>query len=232
MPQVLADIHAMLRHAVQDDEIIDYMLEDCLSEKSILDNTEQIIPLWMLKKERQRRGTGVPVDLGLSVLWSSRNVGAPTGDKPGCYVGWADASGQKTTTHIDEYPQGEVPSSIEGTEYDIARTKWAESWRIPTKKEMQELIQECQWYWTIIQGVPGYQIVGRTGNSIFLPAAGNRYGTDYEDAYCYGRYWTSELNEKKSNLAYLLEFSQQERDIVSMARCTGVNIRPVMSKKG
>lgn len=232
MSQTLVEFHNMLQLAIENSDRISYSLEPCLSEYAVLNNKEEIIPLWQLKKERQRRGTGVPVDLGLSVLWSSRNIGAPTGDKPGYYVGWADASGQKTSTRNEDYPFGSTPSAIEGSEYDIAHALWAEAWRIPTRAEMLELIQNCQWYWTVINGVPGYQIVGRTGNSIFLPAAGSRYGSEYEDAYSYGRYWTSELSEKNPAKASLLEFSQQEREMISLARCTGMNIRPVIKKKG
>lgn len=231
MMQSLRDIQTMLNKAQENRERIDYTLESCMSGDSILEG-EEIVPLWMLKKERQRRGTGVPVDLGLSVLWASRNVGAPTGDKPGYYVGWADVSGQKTSTRNEDYPHGELPNSIDGSEHDIARASWAESWRMPTKSEMQELIQQCQWYWTAINGMPGYQIVGRTGNSIFLPAAGNRFGTDYEDVYSFGRYWTAELNKKKNNMAYMLEFSLQDKEVLTMARCTGLCIRPVINKKG
>ena len=230
MTRTLYDIHAFLRQTLDGDGILDIQAVPCDSTNSILNGSIEIMPLWQLNEERLRRGTGVPVDLGLSVLWSSRNVGAQSGEQPGYYVGWGDKTGCKTSIFPDDYPSANPPMNISGTEHDIARDLWAETWRIPTKDEMKELLQQCQWYWTVINGVPGFQIIGRTGNSIFLPAAGSRFGTDHEDAYYYGRYWTSELCQNEPRRAYLLEISQQGPELITMARHIGMSIRPVLDK--
>lgn len=188
----------------------------------------EINPLWKKLEERARRGAGTPVDLGLSVLWSSRNVGATSGELPGKYVGWADRTGEKMSTELKNYPPPQL--QISGSHDDIARHLWAESWRLPTRDEVKELIERCQWFWTVINSVPGVQIVGSTGNSIFLPAGGNRYGTEYEDAYYVGRYWTGDLNADETTRAYCLEFDQQGPIIASMARYIGMCVRPVLKK--
>ena len=231
MTRNLSNIRGSISEALRGDGILDLYAVECDGSNSILDDTADVTPLWQLLEDRQRRGTGVPVDLGLSVLWSSRNVGAASGEQPGLYVGWADASGQKTSTAPDDYPDDDPPENISGTEDDIARERWAETWRIPTKAEMEELQQQCQWYWTAVNGIPGFQVVGRTGNSIFLPAAGSRFGNDYEDAWFYGRYWTSVLYDKEHRRSYLLEFSMQGTEIITMARHIGMNIRPVLDKE-
>lgn len=231
MTRNLSEIRGSLSEALRGDGILDLYAVECDGENNILGVTADVTPLWQLLEARQRRGTGVPVDLGLSVLWSSRNVGAMSGEQPGLYVGWADPSGQKTSTAPDDYPDDNPPENISGTEDDIARERWAETWRIPTKAEMEELRQQCQWYWTAINGIPGFQVIGHTGNSIFLPAAGSRFGTDYEDSWYYGRYWTSELYDKEPRRAYLLEFSIQGAEIITMARHIGMNIRPVLDKE-
>lgn len=201
---------------------------------SVLDDFKSlqigINPLWKKLEDRARRGAGTPVDLGLSVLWSSRNVGAASGELPGKYVGWADRTGEKTSTDAKDYPSASPLHRISGTSYDIARHLWAESWRLPTRDEVRELIEKCQWYWTVINNVPGVQIVGSTGNSIFLPAAGNRYGTEYEEAYYAGRYWTGDIFPNEKTRAYCLEFDQQGPVIASMARHIGMCIRPVLNK--
>ncbi len=230
MSQNLSDLRNFLKGTLDIGDYLSYSLVECESKGCARGNKSEGIPLWLLRKERQRRGTGVPVDLGLSVLWSSRNVGAVSGEQPGCYVGWADTSGKKTSVRNEDYPSTEPPQTIDGSEYDLARQMWKETWRIPTVDEMRELIQNCRWFWTVIRGVPGYQVVGNTGNSIFLPAAGNRYGMEYEDAYYFGKYWTSQLSEKNNKMACYLEFSQQGIDMASIARCTGLNIRPVLEK--
>lgn len=230
MSQQLKEIRDFLKGTLDIDDFLAYSLVECGREGCVRDSRSDTIPLWMLRKERLRRGTGIPVDLGLSVLWSSRNVGAVSGEQPGYYVGWADPSGKKTSVRNEDYPSSEPPCDIDGTEYDMARQMWKETWRIPTVDEMRELIQNCRWFWTVIKGVPGYQVMGSTGNSIFLPAAGNRYGAEYEDAYYYGKYWTASRSEKNSKMACMLEFSQQGIDVGIIARCTGLCIRPVLEK--
>ena len=232
MSQTLSEIFETLKQAREGYGILDLFPCNCSGVDSILEDEVELPPLWWINEERLRRGTGVPVDLGLSVLWSSRNVGATSGELPGLYVGWGATSGSQTSINIDDYPHYNPPKDIGGSDYDIAREMWAETWRLPTRAEMQELIQKCQWRWTFINGVPGVQIIGRNGASIFLPAVGDHYGTEYEDAYYYGRYWTSELrtdsDEKRQAIA--LEFSQMGPEIVPLVRHMGLNVRPVLEK--
>ena len=232
MSQSLSDIHSSLKQALEGYGILDIFPAECDGQDSILDDEVEIVPVWRIMEERQARGTGVPVDLGLSVLWSSRNVGAASGEQPGLYAGWGDTTGRQTSINADDYPCADPPEDIGGTDCDIAREMWAETWRLPTRAEVQELIQHCQWVWTMINGVPGAQIIGRNGASIFLPAAGSRYGCEYEDAYYYGRYWTSELrsDDDDNRRAWFLEFSQMGPEVVSLVRHTGMNIRPVLEK--
>ena len=233
MSQTLSEIFETLKQAREGYGILDLFPAECYGLLDcVLDDEVELIPLWRINEERQRRGTGVPVDLGLSVLWSSRNVGAASGEQPGLYVGWGDTTGRLSSTDPDDYPCSDPPEDIGGTEHDIAREMWAETWRLPTRAEMKELIQKCQWRWTVINGNPGAQIIGKNGASIFLPAAGDRYGNEYEDAYYYGRYWTSELrcDDDDNRRAFLLEFSQMGPDIVSLVRHMGMSVRPVLEK--
>ncbi len=232
MSQTLSDLFETLKQAREGYGILDLFPAECDGFDSILDDEVELTPAWRINEERQRRGTGIPVDLGLSVLWSSRNVGAASGELPGLYVGWGDAGGNLTSINVDDYPCSDPPEDIGGSDCDIARERWAETWRLPTRAEMQELIQKCQWRWTVINGIPGAQIIGRNGGSIFLPAAGDRYGTDYEDAYYYGRYWTSELrpDSDEQRQAFAMEFSQMGPEIVPLVRHMGLSIRPVLEK--
>ncbi len=232
MSQTLSDLFETLKQAREGYGILDLFPAECDGFDSILDDEVELTPAWRINEERQRRGTGIPVDLGLSVLWSSRNVGAASGELPGLYVGWGDAGGNLTSINVDDYPCSDPPEDIGGSDCDIAREMWAETWRLPTRAEVQELIQKCQWRWTVINGIPGAQIIGRNGGSIFLPAAGDRYGTDYEDAYYYGRYWTSELrpDSDEQRQAFAMEFSQMGPEIVPLVRHMGLSIRPVLEK--
>ena len=87
------------------------------------------------------------VDLGLSVKWASRNVGAAGPEQTGGFFSWS--------------------------EDDIAHARLGGSWRMPTTKEINELIKECAWSWASVKGEIGYLITsnkpGYTDRSIFLP---------------------------------------------------------------
>ena len=54
--------------------------------------------------------------------------------------------------------------------YDDAIAKFGS--RLPTKEQLDELIDKCKWTWK--SSKKGYIVVGPNGNSIFLPAAGYR----------------------------------------------------------
>jgi hypothetical protein len=59
---------------------------------------------------------------------------------------------------------------------------------MPTNDEIQELIDNCIWTWTSMNGVNGYKVEGPNGNSIFLPAAGYRFGSSLNEAGSRGTY--------------------------------------------
>lgn len=79
-------------------------------------------------------------------------------------------------------------------EDDAACVKLGGNWRMPTDEEWLELEQKCTWTWTTQNGVNGRLVTGHNGNSIFLPAAGKRFGTLYNDEGSYGWYWCSSLD--------------------------------------
>ncbi|MCD7720813.1 MAG: hypothetical protein LUI09_01130, partial [Prevotellaceae bacterium] len=57
--------------------------------------------------------------------------------------------------------------------------------------EIDELINKCQRTWTTMGGHAGYKVTGPNGNSIFLPAAGFRFGTSLNNAGVRGDYWSA-----------------------------------------
>ena len=65
-----------------------------------------------------------------------------------------------------------VYSICNDAKHDPATANWGSNWRMPTTDEVQELVSKCKWEFT----GAGYTVTGPNGNSIFLPAAGYRYG--------------------------------------------------------
>ena len=141
--------------------------------------------------------SGQAVDLGLSVYWASCNLGAEEPEGYGDYYAWGETKpkssftkqnyayyNSNTASYID------IGNEISGTEYDAARVNLGKDWRMPTKDEMNELIKNCNWEWSQVNGINGYIITGKTGNSIFLPAAGEK-GISYSTEGTMIFYWSS-----------------------------------------
>ena len=168
------------------------------------------------------------VDLGLSVKWAECNVAAKHSWDTGCLVGWGDGLGNKKSLDLEDYPSKTPPQSISNTVFDIATQSMGDGWRIPSQKEMQELIEKCDWQLVQENGVNGYEVVGPTGKSIFLPAAGYRNGDNINFANETGYYWTSDLANFAS--AYALSFKEDEYKVTSNVRYYGRCIRPVKDK--
>lgn len=143
-------------------------------------------------------------DLGLSVNWAKCNIGANKAEECGDYFGWGDASGKKTSTYYDDYPcsTGNLPSTIINTSYDIAKTVWGSSWRMPSHTEMQELAIGCISEHLTYNGIEGTKYTGITGESIFLPNAGYREGANIECVGHCSRYWSGDLYPYNYKLAY------------------------------
>ena len=81
--------------------------------------------------------------------------------------------------------------NIAGTKYDVAHVKWGGSWRMPEVEQMQELLDNCSFEWNSDE-ISGFYVVGKTGNCIFLPAAGCRHGGTHQNDGVGIDYWSSE----------------------------------------
>lgn len=119
---------------------------------------------------------GDAVDLGLSVYWASCNLGASKPEEAGNAYAWGETwTKDKYTKENYQYYNSntqsyvDIGSEISGTGFDAARVNLGGEWRMPTYDEMKELKDNCTWKWTQINGVNGYKVIGKNGNSIFLP---------------------------------------------------------------
>lgn len=112
-------------------------------------------------------------------------------------------------------------------EDDAAYVNWGGDWRMPTKKEQDELLNGCTWEWAELKGVKGYKVIGPNGNFIFLPAAGFRYDSGLGNAGSYGYYWSSSLHSGYSYDAYYLYFSSGDWRWDYRIRYRGHSVRAV-----
>ena len=182
------------------------------------------------------------VDLGLSVKWANMNVGAESPEDYGNYYAWGETSTKANynwSTYFDTNDGGntftkynnEGGKTILDPEDDVAHVKWGGCWRMPTKTEWQELIDNCTWTWTTQNGINGYKVTsnkaGYTDKFIFLPAAG---GHDSGGLFNYliGIYWSLSLDEDASYRAWYLFFSSGEYVPNYSYRSCGNSVRPVL----
>ena len=133
------------------------------------------------------------VDLGLSVKWASQNIGAYSISDYGDYFAWGEVS-SKTSYSPDNYTFPQM-KDIACSKFDAARVLWGAPWRMPTKKEILELVR-CKHEWTSINGIKGCLITGKNGNTIFFPANGS---SNYWNKGERGSYWSSTLHDSESS---------------------------------
>ena len=168
------------------------------------------------------------VDLGLSVKWATCNVGASKPEDYGNYYAWGETKTKSSYTENNSKTYGKQMNDIKGnSQYDAARANWGGTWRLPTKAELEELNNKCTWKWTTQNGVNGYKVTGPNGNSIFLPAAGDRYWSSLLGAGEYGNYWSSAPYGSYSYDAYYLYFDSSKPYVLSYYRYYGLSVRPV-----
>lgn len=180
-------------------------------------------------------------DLGLSVDWAYTNLGASKPYESGGYYGWADPTGEETSTDVfdasrnwvsDLYGGVEPPASISGTDLDIACTQLGDGWRLPTLDELQELMN-CKHRWMKYNNVNGYMFTGPNGNNIFLPALGCRNGDEMLYVGTVGYYWTGTLGtdpNMNGQCAHRLYMGAEGMNSNPTVRYSGFCVRPVKEK--
>ena len=162
------------------------------------------------------------VDLGLphGVKWASRNIGANSVEDYGDYFAWGEVEPKREySSSTYQYGTQNLGDNydISGTQNDVAVMNWGGLWRMPTQAEMADLVNNCTWNWSPINGVNGYIITGTTGNKIFLPASGYMDGTTLKLRNSGGVYMTSIQGGNNSGYAYTLGFTSSLRSIMNAA---------------
>ena len=143
------------------------------------------------------------VDLGLSVKWAKRNIGAEKPEDYGDYFAWGETLPKSSYTKENSITTGKYFTDIYGDGgYDAARANWGFPARMPTLEEYDELCNKCEWVWTTQNGIDGQLVTGPNGNSIFLPAAGIKRGESLDYAGENGDYWTATPYEDDDKSAY------------------------------
>lgn len=140
------------------------------------------------------------VDLGLSVKWADRNLDAATQYDDGLPYQWGETTPKQKQFSPTDYflplvklKENAFVLSKEHAlmltehnrytlrlEYDAAHVRLGGKWRMPTKEEIEELVEKCSFSWEAINKRRYLKVLGTNGQAILIPALGvkgiNHYG--------------------------------------------------------
>ena len=193
------------------------------------------------------------VDLGLpsGLLWAECNLGAAKPEEYGDYYAWGETAPKSVydwSTYL--YCNGnydQLTKYCNNPEYgyngftdnlttlqpsdDAATAKLGNGARMPTADEWRELIANTTTEWTTMNGVYGRKLTASNGKSLFLPAAGYRYGSELYSAGERGLYWSSSLYADYPYDAWFFLFYADGQYMYYYYRCIGRSVRPVRSAR-
>lgn len=228
--------------------------QNIIEKKEKKELYEKTHPLMSVTSLENRKS----VNLGLSVDWATCNIGANSPIEQGNRYGWGDTSGiiysvRQSSKHYQDEPMTDnldifaypprkdhiPPSTIVGTEYDIALQCWGKEWRMPTREEASELLDSCMFF------VRNNYIVaiGPSGDSIQFPfdsslgqslGHGYVYATGDLDNFCKKYIHTFRIdNEHANNFAlkdgngnYVIKVAMENAERAAMLPVRAVRVNP------
>ena len=221
-----------------------------------MDVSEYMKPMTIIVSGQTPSPTPDPheyVDLGLSVKWATCNIGAETPEEAGLYFAWGETSGYtaeqvgneegKRPFTWEDYQYGsgssivtdELVSAVTYSEYsqlkpeyDAATANWGEEWRMPTKEEIEELM-ELPHTWDSSRS--GYSFTdGNNNELLFVFAGGCASDGNVNDLGEGGNYWSGSLGGDDGIYAWELTFNSDGYKIGDGSRYVGHTVRPVRSQ--
>ena len=181
------------------------------------------------------------VDLGLpsGTLWATCNVGANSPEQTGLYFAFGETTGYsaeqvkkgKRSFDSASYTAPSVSENL-NLEQDAARANLGGNWRMPTKRQFTELIDNCDVTWTNDYngtGVKGCVFTSKVnGNSVFFPAAGYCSGSSVNLVGSYGNYWSASWYSEYT--AWNLYFDSGYQYLGTYYRYIGQSVRGVCER--
>lgn len=181
---------------------------------------------------REMIGYDEVVDLNLpsGLLWATCNVGATTETEYGFYYMYG--KGANTYYSYDTpYNGSENPLASSA---DTATQEMGSGWRMPTRSEINELVENTTYSWATINGVNGGKFTSKSNPNayVFFPAAGY-YDSDYDDddnpldEDISGYIWSSTPNTRNFAYSYALFVWSGNKGVDQEYVCYGVPVRGV-----
>lgn len=244
---VSSSLNDLNTRIVETNEVIDSKYADLTEQVTTLEN------------EVHYNGSSKYVDLGLpsGVLWGRYNLlyaTNPTDQYTNLYFAWGETEGYEECevgvnrsfddasykwkwTETDnntpiKYNSTDGKTQLE-LQNDAAASCWGWSWSLPSKEEIQELIDNTTC--TRDENNGGFAIFTSNinGKKLYVPCAGVATDTGVSEKQGVAYFWTRDVDERdaRRTRAYALIFAGINPDVTSIEREFGLPIRPVTHPK-
>ena len=163
-------------------------------------------------------------DLGLSVIWANKNVGADKTEDVGGYYAWGvtdeyaapftykwfNEDGSKAKKYVSQNSHSESGTAdgltVLKAEDDVASVILGGDWRMPTKEEINELkALDCLEGYEL-NGKKGLLFVGNGDNGLFIPYGGYKDKSDTPVSTNYAYLWSSSLVTASSSAPEYIDY--------------------------
>ena len=184
------------------------------------------------------------VDLGVgNFMIATKNLGAKRPEDTGDFFAWGETEPkedyswdtyklQTSTTYYIYYKD----NGLLQPQDDAATVMLGEGWRLPTVEEVK-LMEDtnttdeacCRMRPTVRNGVFGFMLIGRNGNSVFFPSTGRMQGSELITWDNDTKMWCKDCAKSKA----LKVFTISQIDVTtyySVDRSDGLPIRPVKER--
>lgn len=151
------------------------------------------------------------VDLGLPrhTKWATTNIGTTSPEQVGDAFAWAEVDAKcayewmnymwayESSGQLKKYYEVDHKITIEDDD-DAARFNWGDSWRMPSKDDVQELLDNCVIEVDSLNGVAGHRVTGPNKNSMFIP-----YSTEVDNSGVNHMFWLADIYRPDDSEDYL-----------------------------
>ena len=221
------------------------------------DDTNIHVVYATINEDDLTKGDFIDLGLPSGLKWASCNLGATKPCEYGDYYMWGSTTpNTDTACDLVHAPHHEGSSQAGWTKYntkasygtvdnktvldpadDAAYVATGGKAHIPTQAQCQELLDNTTEEWVNCtylgsdhenHNVRGIKVTGKNGNSIFIPASGNRTSYSFKNQGSYIRVWSSSLFSGYPDLAWNLCFLSTDGSMYDYERYNGIPVRPVL----
>ena len=216
------------------------MMTSCQKSDDVIDEPKPE-PEKPVVKYAEYETTDDYVDFGVgNFMIATKNLGAKRPEDTGLFFAWGETEPKevyswdtyKLQTSTFYYKDNELLHAQD----DAATVMLGEGWRLPTVEEVKLLEDSnttdeacCRMRPTVRNGVFGFMLIGRNGNSVFFPSTGRMQGSELITWDNDTKMWCKDCAKSRT----LKVFTISQIDVTtyySVDRCEGLPIRPVKDR--